>query len=70
MDSDISPRQTEKYIHWDFKGTGGADPTDPTSPAKPWDTTSEAPGPHTIIAKAVLKNNKETVSVTADFTIK
>ena len=59
----IGPLNTESFIYWDFKGSAGPNPEDP---ANPWITSPN--GPHTITAKARLKNG-ETVNVTADFTI-
>ena len=56
---------TENYIHWDFKHSAGIDPS---VPANLWNTNTETNGPHTITAKARLKN-EETVNVTSDFTI-
>ena len=61
--------QTENFIHWDFKGTAGVDPSEL---ANPWNTVTGPPaasnGPHTILARALLTNG-ETINVTADFTI-
>lgn len=59
--------RTENYIHWDFKGSGGADPTDP---ANPWDTQDPLipNGSHTIKATASLLDGN-TVNVTATFDI-
>jgi type II secretory pathway pseudopilin PulG len=58
-------RQSENFIHWDFNGSIGIDPSDP---AQAWDTTTTGSGSHTIKARVVL-NDGNTVNVTANFTV-
>ena len=64
----FGPLHTENFVHWDFKGSAGINPTDP---ANPWDTSTDpfaTNGPHRITARALL-NNGNTVNVTADITV-